>query len=129
MADNVTIPATGTGTATPVIATDERTIAATTVQIQRMVAIGSSSIAAAQTTISNSSATIAAARDTRQRLIIVNRQTVAIFIELTTATTSDFRLDPGESITLYTTGLVAGITSAAYSASGDAKVHSIEEYD
>lgn len=129
MADNVTIPATGTGTATPIIATDERTISATTVQIQRVVAIGSSSIAAAQTTVSNSNTTICAARETRQRLIIVNRQTVPVFIELTTATTSDFRLDPGESVTLYTTGLVAGITSAAYTASGDAKVHTIEEYD
>jgi len=129
MADNVTIPATGSGTATPIVATDERTIAAATVHIQRVGEIGAQSIAAAQTTISNTSASIVAARDTRKRLIIVNRQTVPVFIELTTATTSDFRVDPGDSVTLYTTGAIAGITSAAYTASGDAKVHSIEEYD
>lgn len=129
MADNVTIPATGTGTATPIVATDERTIAAATVHVQRMVATGSTSIAAGQVTCTNTSTTIVSARDTRQRLILVNRQTVPVYVELTTATTSDFRLDPGESVTLYTTGEIDGITSAAYSASGDAKVHYIEEYD
>ena len=125
MADNVPVTA-GSGTN---IASDERTIAATTVQVQRVTDTGGTSIAAAQVEISSTSATIAAARDTRKRLIIVNRQTVPVFIELTTATTADFKLDPGDSITLHTTGLVAGITSAAYTASGDAKVHVIEEFD
>jgi hypothetical protein len=125
VADNVAVTA-GSGTN---IATDERTIASTTVHIQRVAMLGAQNIVTAQTTVTNSSTTIAAARETRYRLVIVNRQTVPVFIELTTATTSDFRLDPGDSVTLYTTGLVAGITSAAYTASGDAKIHSIEEYD
>lgn len=129
MADNVTIPATGTGTATPVISTDERTIAATTVQVQRVVLIGSTTVAAGQTTISNSTTAILAARDTRSRVVIVNRQTVAVYIDGGTASTADFRLEPGDSVTLFTTSAVNGITSAAYSASGDAKVHYIEEYD
>lgn len=125
MADNIAVTA-GSGTN---LATDERTIAATTVHVQRTGEIGATSIASGQVEISSTSATIAAARDTRKRIIIVNRQTVPVFIELTTATTSDLRLDPGDSITLYTTGLIAGITTAAYTATGDAKVHYIEEYD
>lgn len=129
MADNVTIPATGTGTATPVVATDERSIGGSTVQVQRVGEIGSGTLAAAQTTISNSSTAIVAARDTRKRVIIVNRQTVPVFIDGGTATTADFRLDPGDSVTLYTTSAINGITTNAYTASGDAKVHSLEEYD
>lgn len=125
MADNVAVTA-GSGTN---IATDERTIGAVTVQLQRVLATGAANTAAGQTTISNSNTAIAAARDTRQRIVIVNRQTVAVFVTSETATTSKFRLDPGDSITLYTTAAVNGITSAAYSASGDAKVHYIEEYD
>jgi len=126
IADNVPVTA-GSGTN---IATDERTIAATTVQIQRVGEIGSGTAAVAQTTVSNTSVAIAAARDTRKRVIIVNRQTVPVFVDPgATATTSDFRLDPGDSVTLYTTVAVNGITSAAYTASGDAKVHSIEEFD
>lgn len=127
MADNIAVTV-GSGT-TKDIATDERTIAAATAHIQRIEEIGSTNIVAAQVTVTNSSTTIAAARDTRSRIIIVNRQTVAVYIEQTTATTSDFRLDPGDSITLYATGEIDGITSAAYTASGDAKVHVIEEYD
>lgn len=126
MADNVPVTA-GSGTN---IASDERTIAATTVQVQRVGEIGSATAATAQVTISNTSAAIAAARDTRKRITIVNYQTVPVFVNPgTTATTSDFRLNPGDAITLYTTVAVNGITSAAYTASGDAKVHYIEEYD
>lgn len=125
MADGVDVtPGSG-----KTIATDERTIAATTQHVQRVGEIGATSIAASQVEVSNSSTTLSAARDTRKRLVLVNRQTVPVFIELTTATTSDLRLDPGDSITLYTTGAVAGITSAAYTAVGDAKVHVIEEFD
>ena len=125
MADNVAVtPGSGTN-----IATDERTIAATTVHVQRVVDSGTQNIAAAQVTVTNSSTQIAAARDTRKRIIIINYQTVPVFIEQTTATTSDLRLNPGDSITLCFTGEIDGITSAAYTASGDAKVHYIEEYD
>ena len=126
MADNVAVTA-GSGTN---VATDERTIAATTVHVQRVGEIGSGTGAVAQTSISNTSAAIVAARDTRKRVIIINRQTVAVYISTGTAdTTTCPRLDPGDSMTLYTTSAVNGITSAAYTASGDAKVHSIEEYD
>jgi predicted YcjX-like family ATPase len=125
VADNIAVtPGSGTN-----IATDERTIAATTVHLQRVVDSGTQNIAAAQVTVSNSSTSIAAARDTRKRVVIVNRQTVPVYVEQTTATTSDFRMEPGDSLTLYSTGAIAGITSAAYTASGDAKVHVIEEYD
>lgn len=126
MADNVAVTA-GSGTN---IATDERTIAATTVHIQRVGEIGSGTGADGQTTISNSSTAIAAARDTRKRIVIVNRQTVPIFVAPAgTATTADFRMEPGDTLTLYTTVAVNAITAAAYTASGDAKVHYLEEYD
>jgi hypothetical protein len=125
MADNIDVtPGAGKS-----LATDERTIAAATVHVHRVGEIGGTNIVAAQVTISNSSTTIAAARDTRKRIIIINYQTVPVFIEMTTATTSDLRLNPGDSIVLYTTAEVDGITSAAYTAAGDAKVHCIEEYD
>jgi len=126
LADNVAVTA-GAGTN---IATDERTIAATTVHVQRVGEIGSATGADGQVTISNTSADIAAARDTRKRILIINRELVPIFVNPGgTATTSDLRLEPGDSITLYTTVAVRAITSASYSASGDAKVHYIEEYD
>lgn len=126
MADNVAVTA-GSGTN---MATDERTIAAATVHVQRVGEIGSATGAVGQVTVTNSSGAIAAARDTRKRIIIVNRQTVAIYVDPGgTATTADFRLEPGDSVTLYTTVAVNAITSAAYSASGDAKAHYIEEYD
>lgn len=126
MADNVAITA-GSGTN---VATDERSIASTTVHIQRVGEIGAGTGATGQTTISNSSTAIAAARETRKRIVIVNRQTVPVFIDPGgTATTGDFRLDPGEGLTLYSTAAINAITNAAYTASGDAKVHYIEEYD
>ena len=125
MADNVAITA-GSGTT---IATDERTIAATSVQIQRVYDMGASTGASGQVTVTNTSTTIRSADDTRKRIVIVNRQTVDIFIDPSggTATTSMFRLSPGESITLYVTSAVTAVTSAAYTASGDAKAHYIVE--
>jgi len=126
VADNVPVTA-GSGTN---IATDERTIAATTVQVQRVGEIGSATGATGQVAISNTSAAVAAARDTRKRITIMNRQTVPIFINPGgTATTADMRLEPGDSIVLYSTVAVNAITTSAYSAVGDAKVHYIEEYD
>lgn len=123
MADNVAVTA-GSGTT---MATDERTINSTAVQVQRVYDMGATAIVAAQVTVSSTTTQIVAATDTRKRLVLVNRQSVPVYIGATAATTSMFRLDPGDSITLYTTGRVDGITSAAYSASGDAKVHYVEE--
>jgi len=125
VADDIAITA-GSGTT---VATDERTIAAVAKHVQRVAPHGAPLIAAAQVTVSSTSVAIAAARDTRHSIIIVNRQTVAVFIDDATATTSAFRLDPGESVTLFTGAVINGITAAAYTASGDAKVHVIETYD
>ena len=125
MADNVAITA-GSGTT---ISTDERTIAATAQHIQRVYDMGATSGSAGQTTVTNTSTTIKAADETRKRIILVNNQTVPVYIDPSggTATTAMFRLDPGASVTLYVTCAVTGITSAAYTAAGDDKVHYIVE--
>jgi hypothetical protein len=111
------------------VATDERSIGGVTQDVQRIVGVGSTSIAAGQVEVTSTTTTIVSARETRSRLILMNRQTVPVFIEMTTATTGDLRLEPGDSVTLYTTAEVDGITTNAYTAVGDAKVHYIEEYD
>lgn len=125
MADNVAITA-GSGTT---IATDERTINSTAVQVQRVSPLGGSSIANAHVTVTNSATTIKAATDTQHCVTIVNYQTVPIYVGGATVTTSNgFRLDPGASLTLHTTAEVQGITSAAYTAAGeDDKTHVISE--
>lgn len=125
MADNVAVTA-GSGTN---IATDERTINAVTVQIQRVTEIGASNITAGRVAVTNTSTDIVVAKETRKRVVITNRQTVPIYVDTGTATTSDFKLDPGDSLTLYTTAAVDGITTAAYSASGDAYTYYVEEHD
>jgi hypothetical protein len=125
VADNVAITA-GSGTT---VATDERSINATNVQVQRMVPLGGSTIVNGHVAISNTAANILAATETRHCVHILNGQTVPIYIGAATVTTSSgFRLDPGAAITLHTTAAVQGITAASYSASGeDDKVHYIEE--
>jgi hypothetical protein len=124
MADNVAITA-GAGTT---VGTDERTINAVAVQIQRVNDIGGSTLANGQVNISNAAATLLAARDTRKRVTFVNRMPVAVFIGIATVTTANgFQLDPGASITLHTTALIQGITAAA--TAGTVYVHYIEEYD
>lgn len=112
------------------IETDERTLDTVTKHVQRIVGIGSTTNAAGQVEISNTAANIVAAQAKRARIIIINRQTVPVFIDPAgTATTADLRLDPGDSIVLFVTTAISAITSAAYTATGDAKVHYIEEYD
>ena len=111
-----------------IVGTDERTIAATAVQVQRVDEQGATAIANGQVNCSSTAATLVAARDTRKRLIIVNRQVAPVFVGVATVTTANgFQVDPGASLTLYTTALVQAITSAASGASE--KVHYIEEYD
>lgn len=107
------------------ISTDERTIASVSQHLQRVIPTGGTGGASAQVTVTNSSTTIKAADDTRLTITIINYQTVPIFVDPAggTATTSNSRLNPGDSLTLWTTSAVTGITSAAYTASGDAKVH------
>src|SRR3990172_6990764 len=92
MADTVPITA-GSGT---VISTDERTIATVAQHVQRVAPHGSPNITVGQVTISNTSAAIIAVDGTRHSVTIVNRQTVAVFIDDATATTSAFRLGPGQ---------------------------------
>lgn len=125
MADNVAITA-GTGTT---VGTDERTIAATSVQVQRVAPHGTPNITVGQVTVTNTNTEIVAVDGTRHSVTLVNRQTVPVYIDDGTATTSDFRLDPGDSITIFTGAVINGITSAAYTASGDAKVHYVAVHD
>lgn len=127
MADNPTVD-NGTGT-DYVVATDERTIDSVAVHVQRVAPHGAPNMTAGQVEVTNSNAAIVAADDNRHSVTIVNRQTVAVFIDDATATTSAFKLDPGDSITLFTSAVVNGITSAAYTATGDAKVHYIAVHD
>ena len=91
--------------------------------------IGSSTLANAHVTVTNSATEIRAATETQQRTVIVNYQTVSVYVGAATVTTSTgFRLDPGASLTLHTAAAVQGITSAAYTAAGeDDKVHVISE--
>jgi hypothetical protein len=126
LTDNVAVTA-GSGTN---MATDERTIAAVTVHVQRVYEIGATAGAVGQITVTNTSTQVVAARDTRKNITIVNRQTVPIYVDhASSATTGDFRLDPGDSLTLHSTSAVNAITAAPYSAVGDAKVHFTEQYD
>jgi hypothetical protein len=86
---------------------------------------------AAQTTVSNSSTTLAIARPSRVGIVIVNRQNVAIYIDPsggTASTSTGFRLDAGDSVTIAGQNAITAITAAAYTASGDAKVHTIDEW-
>ena len=126
MADGIDVTP---GSGAKKVATDERSIGGVTQDVQRIVGVGSTSIAAGQVEVTSTTTTIVSARETRSRLILMNRQTVPVFIEMTTATTGDLRLEPGDSVTLYTTAEVDGITTNAYTAVGDAKVHFVEEYD
>lgn len=126
MADGIDVTP---GSGAKKVATDERSIGGVTQDVQRIVGVGSTSIVAGQVEVTSTTTTIVSARETRSRLILMNRQTVPVFIEMTTATTGDLRLEPGDSIVLFTTAEVDGITTNAYTATGDAKVHYIEEYD
>lgn len=121
MADNVAITA-GSGTN---VAADERTINAVTVQVQRIVGIGSTAVATGQAAPTGTAGTLVAARDTRNRLVLTNFGTQDVFIGPATVTTSNgHKIPPGASLTLFTTALIQGITS-----SGTGAIHYVEEYD
>jgi hypothetical protein len=127
VADNVPVTA-GTGTN---IATDERTISATTVHVQRVTPEGGTSFTTGHVTVTNSATTVIAARETRKRSTVINYQTVPIYVgPATVTTTSGLRLDPGMAMDFFTTALIQGITTAAYTAAGeDDKVHYAEFHD
>ena len=93
--------------------------------------VGTATNAASQVTISNASTTIIAARSGRRGVQVLNKQTVAVSIDVSGGTAvyaTHFVLDPGAAVFLPVTNAVTGITSAAYSASGDAKLHLIEVF-
>jgi hypothetical protein len=87
--------------------------------------VGSGTNTSGQVTVTNSSTTIVSSGATRRGVLITNNQTVAVYLDPNggSATTSNRRLDPGASIYYPVTTAVTGITSAAYTASGDAKIH------
>ena len=123
MADNVAITA-GSGTA---VAADERTIAATTVYVQRVSEIGSTAIAVARITPTTSPATLVAARDTRKRLVITNNSNTTVYVgPATVSTANGYPIGGGYTLTLYTTILVQCIIA---SGTASADVACVEEYD
>lgn len=81
---------------------------------------GSASGTAAPTT---SAGTLVAGRTGRIGLILTNKGAVPVYIGVATVTTSQYRLDPGESMIWYSEQLVQGIT-----ASGTGSVHYVEFY-
>jgi len=117
MADGVDITA-GSGTT---ISTDDRSHG----HVQRFSRIGATSLTTGQAAPTNSAANIVAARDTRQRLVLVNHGSVDVFVGPATVTTANgLKIPPGASLTLYTTVAVQGIT-----ASGTGSIHYAEEYE
>lgn len=123
MADNVQVTQ-GSGTK---VGTDERTIAAEVVHIQRVDEIGAQAWAAAQnSTTTTTAAQIVAARDTRKRVVLVNQGTVDIYLGASSGVSASngLLLKINASVMLRTTAAIFGIT-----ASGTAVVHYWEEYD
>ena len=127
MADSVAITA-GAGTN---IGTDTRTINAASVEVQRVVSEGGTALAVTHVTISSTAATLIAARDTRKSVIIINRQTVPVYIGIATVTVANgILMNPGDVLEMPNQALVQGITSAAYTAVGtDDQVMVVESYD
>jgi len=148
MADNVQLPATGTGTADVIAATDKiggvdyqrikvdwgpdgtatdvDKTAAAALPVQ---SVGTGTNASSQVTVTNSSTTIIAARAGRRGVLVLNKQTVAVAIDSSGGTAvyaTHFVLDPGAAMFLSVTNAITGITSAAYTATGDAKLHLVE---
>ena len=123
MADNVAVTA-GSGTN---IATDERTIAATTVHVQRVDEIGASTIVSAVASVTTTSGEEVAARDTRKRITLLALPTNTANIDIGAsgvASGSGFPLAPGAAVTLYTTAAIH-----ADATSGTQSLAYIEEYD
>lgn len=126
MADNVAVTA-GSGTN---IATDERSIASTTVHVQRVDEQGGQTIAADDVSVTVTSGSMIAARETRKYATILaspaNTDTIYVGASGVDAATpaSGFRLDPGASLTLYTTAAIH-----ADATSGTQTAYYVEVYD
>lgn len=92
---------------------------------------GGQTNAASQVAVSNSSTSLVSARNGRIGLLIINQQSVAVYVDPsggTASTTTSMRLDPGAAVSLPVVTSVTAITANAYTASGDAKVHVVEVY-
>ena len=123
MAENVALPA-NTGT----VATDERTINAVTVHVQRVGEIGGTAFANGQVTVDTTAGgvTVCAARDTRKTVLIRNLSTtINIYVGTGTVSSSNGMLvKAGEAIVIGTTAAVKAIA-----ASSSVSAAYIEEYD
>lgn len=126
MADNVAVTA-GSGTN---IASDERTIASTTVQVQRVTDTGGTSVAADDVSVTTTAGSAVSARETRKYVTILaadtNTDTIFVGASGVDAATpaNGFPLRPGASITLATTAAVH-----ADAVSGTQTLYYIEVYD
>lgn len=124
MADNVPITA-GAGTT---VATDERTIASTAVQVQRVDEQAGTGWATGQVTPTATAATLAAARDTRKSILVYNATNLSVFVGPTTVTTGNgFLVPAGASLEVTTTALLQLIVASITGLSG--LVYYSETYD
>lgn len=93
--------------------------------------VGTGTNASGQVTVTNSSTTIIAARAGRRGVLLLNRQTVDVSVDASGGTAvyaTHFCLQPGAAVFLPVTNAVTGITEAAYTATGELKIHYIECY-
>lgn len=129
MADNIAITA-GAGTN---VATDERTIAATTVHVQRVVQVGSANLKSdwVAPTSTATSATISS-RDTRLGITLTNFGSVDCYVSEvatnagspSTTTDNSHKLPIGSSLWMPTT-----VALYIFTASGTGSVAYLEYYD
>lgn len=123
MADNVAITA-GSGTT---VGTDERTINAVAVQVQRVDEQASTAFATGQVTPTTTAGTLLAARDTRKTVTFTNLGTQTVYVGPATVTTANgFPLAPGAAIDMPTTALIQCIIATGTASS---YVAYVEYYD
>lgn len=124
--DNVSVTA-GSGVT---VGTDSRSIGGSTVEVQRVAPHGAPSFTVGQVTVSNTTTAITSTTDTRHSITLVNRQLTSVWIANAPASVATgFRLDPGDSVQIFTSAPVHAIASTTYTSSGDDKVHYVLEQD
>lgn len=123
MADNFTATEDGSGKE---IATDERSIGGVTVDVQRVEVLGATTIAQGSASVTTTSGSAVAARETRKRVVLIAAAANTANIDVGAsgvASGSGFPLEPGASVTLYTTAAIH-----ADAASGTQTLFYVEEY-
>lgn len=123
MPDDITLPPSGTGTATPGAATHQL---ADGKHVQLVGAAGAPSIAHNQVSVGTSATAIVAARARRRSVTIVNHGTTDVYVGGTGVTTGNGVLLPGTkgaAITIETTAAVSAVVG-----SGTQTVSYFEEY-